>query len=32
MVVATLLGMLAPAAAQEELSGEVTFGFWGDPG
>jgi multiple sugar transport system substrate-binding protein len=31
MVVATLLGMLAPAAAQDELGGEVTFGFWGDP-
>jgi multiple sugar transport system substrate-binding protein len=30
MAVVTLLGMLAPAAAQEQLSGEVTFGFWGD--
>jgi multiple sugar transport system substrate-binding protein len=30
MVVVTLLGLLAPAAAQEELNDEVTFGFWGD--
>jgi multiple sugar transport system substrate-binding protein len=30
IAVVTLLGMLAPAAAQEQLSGEVTFGFWGD--
>ena len=30
MVVVTLLGMLAPAAAQEP-SGEISFGFWGDP-
>jgi multiple sugar transport system substrate-binding protein len=30
MAGATLLGMLAPAGAQEEPSGEVTFGFWGD--
>jgi multiple sugar transport system substrate-binding protein len=26
----TILALLAPAAAQEQLSGEVTFGFWGD--
>ena len=31
LAVGTLLGMLAPVAAQEPLSGEVTFGFWGDP-
>jgi multiple sugar transport system substrate-binding protein len=30
MVVVTLLGMVMPAAAQEPLGGEVTFGFWGD--
>jgi len=29
--VVTLLGTLAPAAAQEPLSGELSFGFWGDP-
>ena len=28
--VVTLLGTVAPAAAQGPLSGEVTFGFWGD--
>jgi multiple sugar transport system substrate-binding protein len=31
VAVVTLLGMLAPAAAQEPLSGEISFGFWGDP-
>lgn len=30
MVVTTLLGIFAPAAAQDLPSGEVTFGFWGD--
>ncbi|MCC2626730.1 MAG: Extracellular solute-binding protein family 1 [Thermomicrobiales bacterium] len=29
--VVTLLGTLVPAAAQEPLSGELSFGFWGDP-
>ena len=28
--VTTLLGTIVPAAGQEQLSGEVTFGFWGD--
>jgi multiple sugar transport system substrate-binding protein len=31
VAVVTLLGTLAPAAAQEPLSGEISFGFWGDP-
>jgi multiple sugar transport system substrate-binding protein len=36
LVAAALLGLsgvgpVMPAAAQGELSGEVTFGFWGDP-
>src|SRR5918998_3842520 len=30
MAVTTLLGMIVPAAGQEQLSGEISFGFWGD--
>ena len=30
MVALTGLGALAPVGAQEAVSGEVTFGFWGD--